>query len=394
MKQEHIILTKKSTLGRSGNPFLGPSARFFQTDFQPEVEFDLHSEVLGKSEIEKITKDPSVSGIAPSIPTVLVEPFESESTEESSTVAWGIEAVNASNSAFSGKGVKVAVLDTGIDRSHEAFHGVNLIEKNFTDESADDLHGHGTHVAGTIFGRAVDGVRIGVADGVETALIGKVLGQNGGSTKSTYEAITWAAKQGASIISMSLGMDFPGYVQKLVEAGFPVDLATSKALEGYRANLNLYSKLSSLLEVQGSFINSSLLVAAAGNESKREVHVDYEIMVAPPAASNGVLSVGALAKTSNGLTVADFSNTGPRVSGPGVNVQSAKLGGGRIAFSGTSMATPHVAGVCALWAEKLKGEGRLNYRELVARVEGTTTWDSIAPGQSGSDVGSGLVQAP
>ena len=70
----------------------------------------------------------------------------------------------------------VAVLDTGIDPNHVAFNGVNLTRRNFTAEGDDDLHGHGTLCAGTIFGRDVNGLRIGVARGVSDAIIGKVLG--------------------------------------------------------------------------------------------------------------------------------------------------------------------------------------------------------------------------
>lgn len=398
MKQELIILSRKASSLNRGDAFSGPAFEFFQPSFQPatDLEFNLQVESMDKKEIAEVIADPNVSGIAPSMPTKLIAPFESKSEHFSdSEVAWGVEAVQATDSPFTGKGIKVAVLDTGIDRYHEAFAGVNLVEQNFTNESPDDLNGHGTHVAGTIFGRDVEGIRIGVAKGVETALIGKVLGNGGGGTKDIYQAISWASREGATVISMSLGIDFPGFVKFLIEQhGFPPDLATSRALEGYRANVNLYSQLSALLRAQGGIMSSSLLVAAAGNESKRDIHPDYEIAVAPPAASNGVLSVGALMQDRQGLKIADFSNTGVRISAPGVGIQSARVGGGLVSFDGTSMATPHVAGVFALWAEKLKSEGRLNHRELNARVEGTATWKPIAGGQDPADIGSGLVQAP
>lgn len=398
MKQEHIILSRKTSGSQRKDPFLGQAAEFFQPSFEslPEMEFDLQVESIDKKGIAEMIADPNVSGIAPSLPTKLIEPFElaADQSPEEGASTWGVEVVKATESPFSGRGIKVAVLDTGIDRLHEAFDGITLIEENFTEESQNDQNGHGTHVAGTIFGRNVDGTRIGVANGIENALIGKVLGNGGGSTRDIYRSILWASQEGASIISMSLGIDFPGYVQYLIDQGFPSDLATSRALEGYRANINLYSQLSSLLRAQGSFMPSSLLIAAAGNESKRDIHPDYEIAVAPPATANGVLSVGALGQHADGLKVASFSNTGPRMSAPGVNVRSAKVGGGLVSFNGTSMAAPHVAGVFALWAEKLKNEGRLNHRELSARVEGTTTWQPIANGQDPMDIGAGLVQAP
>jgi subtilisin family serine protease len=165
----------------------------------------------------------------------------------------GIQAVGADASPFSGDGVKVAVLDTGIDTSHPAFSGVELVRRNFTGESDDDTHGHGTHCAGTIFGREVRGKRIGVAPGVRSALIGKVLGRDGGGSDVILEAIEWALQNGAQVMSMSLRIDFPGLVADLEREGVPTELATSMALEGYRANVLLFERLGSLVQARASF---------------------------------------------------------------------------------------------------------------------------------------------
>ena len=122
----------------------------------------------------------------------------------------------------------MAVLDTGIDATHEAFKGIKLVQKDFTGEGNGDQHGHGTHVAGTIFGQTVQGPRYSVAPGIRRALIGKVLGtKGGGTTQGIIAAIQWAVKEKTHIINMSLGIDFPGLVKMMVDDGLPVDLATS-----------------------------------------------------------------------------------------------------------------------------------------------------------------------
>jgi subtilisin family serine protease len=150
---------------------------------------------------------------APSFNVALIKPVDfpiTSATAAAPSISWGVEAVGALNTSFDGRGVTVAVLDTGIDRGHPAFTGVEVVEEDFTGEGNGDQNGHGTHCAGTICGRDVDGTRIGIARSVAKLLVGKVLGKDGGgSTQAIYDAMQWALRNGAHVISMSLGMDFP-----------------------------------------------------------------------------------------------------------------------------------------------------------------------------------------
>lgn len=392
MRETHVIL--RTTPAATRDPFLGPRAA---PTVEEEVATGVSVEVddIDTHTIPALTSNAEVVAIAPVIPMKLIAPVEvQDAAQPADTVTWGVKAVGAETSPFSGDGITVAVLDTGIDASHPAFAGVDITQEDFTGEGNDDEHGHGTHCAGTVFGRTTDDIRIGVALGVKRALIGKVLGAEGGSSDQIVRAIRWAVDNGANVISMSLGMDFPGYQKQLQAAGFPPELATSRALEGYRTNVQLFERLASLVRAQADFGQVAVIIAAAGNESQRNQDPNFEIAVSPPAVSEGVISVAALGESNQGLTVAPFSNTGANVSGPGVQVISAKAGGGLTAMSGTSMATPHAAGVAALWAEKIKTTSLLNPLQLTSRLIGSATTDGLQAGLDPFDIGAGLVRAP
>lgn len=351
---------------------------------------------LGRQEAAELDKDPEVVSYAQVMPLKLHEPVERLPEDApSDDEPWGLGVVRATSSTFTGEGIKVAVLDTGIDAEHEAFRGVDIMQRDFTGEGDGDTDGHGTHCAGTIFGQPVKGVRIGVALGVRQALIAKVIGSHGGSTESLLKAIQWALDNGANIISMSLGMDFPGFVNTLVKNGYPADLATSKALEGYLENVQLFASLAAFVRHNSRMFNGALLIAAAGNESRRSHDPNHVITVAPPAAADGIIAVGAVAETSSGFAVAPFSNSNPDVSAPGVDILSAQSGGGLVKMSGTSMAVPHVAGVATLWAEKLRRTLRgISATQLSQKLIGTATLETPRGQVTSVDVGIGIVQAP
>jgi subtilisin family serine protease len=197
-------------------------------------------ETVPLSAIADLERDPATLAAAPDMPTALIEPFDGEPS--SNPAAWGIDAVGAETSQFDGSGVTMAVLDTGIDAGHPAFVGLIPNQRDFSGSWNGDRNGHGTHCAATIFGRDV-GQRIGVARGISKVLIGKVLDDAGrGTTAMAFDGLQWAVDQGANVVSMSLGFNFTGMVERLTAAGWPIALATSHALEAYRKNLRLFGK--------------------------------------------------------------------------------------------------------------------------------------------------------
>ncbi len=358
------------------------------------LEFD----EVPEKDVNNALKDKSTVGIVPVMPMKLINPVQSINTIEDTLKddnLWGLDAVLATSSPYTGEGIVAAVLDTGIDSTHNAFRNIELVKKNFTSECDDDVNGHGTHCAGTLFGRDVDEKRIGVAPGIKKALIAKVLGSSNSTSYKILKAIRWAVENGANIISMSLGFDFPGMTKELVNKGLAIEHATSIALDSYRQNILLFQSIAELISLESATSGPVMLVAAAGNESKRP---EYQISVCPPAVSQGFISVSALKKTTNNkYAVADFSNTGATISGPGVNILSANKGGGLTVMSGTSMATPHVAGVAALWGEKLLKEKSLRTNVFNSRVVGYASLKHVDIDDidtSTNDVGAGIVMAP
>lgn len=379
--KDWIILRVPETISEDAILRMAPEAA---------AETELISERLPDSAVGDLERDPRILEAAPAMPTVLIEP--QATAGDAVGEAWGIAAVGADKSRFDGSGVKVAVLDTGIETSHSAFKGMMIIEEDFSGAGNGDRNGHGTHCAGTIFGRDLDR-RIGIARGVDQALIGKVLNDSGrGSTLGMFWGIQWAAKHGANIISMSLGFDTAGLIETLIKEGWPKKMAAAIGIDSYRRNIRLFDRELQVLEALGEHGAGPLVVAASGNDSQRNVDVRYRIPASLPSCATGIISVGALGQTDAGLRIADFSNSLPRVTAPGVDIPSAWLGGKMKSLNGTSMACPHVAGIAALWWQSL---GTMASQWLVrSKVEASGGYGALAAGYDHSDVGAGLVQAP
>ena len=280
-------------------------------------------------------------------------------------LSWSLGAIGiTSKTKWTGKGVRVAVLDTGIDQSHPDLQGRIVAYKNFASGSSNnDMVGHGTHCAGVIAGaaRPIGGLRYGVAPGV-SLIVAKVLGDDGrGWDNDIIEAMDWAVDQGARVLSMSLG------------AARAINQPFSASYEQLASNF-------------AQTTPGVLIVAAAGNESQRPSVLKP---VGNPAACPSIMAVAALDAQRQ---VAWFSCAaldavgGVDLAAPGVDVLSAKPGGTTQLMSGTSMATPHVAGLAALYLQKTPG---LTAGKLWQALQGRCLSAGLA-----SDVGTGLVQAP
>ena len=231
--------------------------------------------------------------------------------------SWGVKRIGAGavHSYNKGTGVKVAIIDTGIDYSHKDLDANYRGGYDFVNTDTDpmDDNGHGTHVAGTVAAEDndIDTSVVGVAP--EAALYAlKVLDETGGGYWSdVIAAIEWSVDNGMQVINMSLGGTGTSDVEAVCQAAYDAGL---------------------------------LLVAAAGNSGNPPGKGDNII---DPA---GYASVIAVAATDKDDTRATWSSTGPdmELSAPGVDINSTLLGGGYGEKDGTSMACPHVAGTAAL----------------------------------------------
>jgi subtilisin family serine protease len=277
-----------------------------------------------------------------------------------------------------GAGVKVAVLDTGIDATHPDLAGQVVAAQNFTEEpDTDDRVGHGTHVASIIAGTgaASSGQYVGVAHGADL-INGKVMqlgfvgpGRPDGVGRESWilAGMQWAVDQGADIVNMSLGNSYPDGNDPLSQA---VDALTAQS--------------------------GTLFVVSAGNSGPDHY------TVGGPAAADQALAVGSVDRDDS---VSFFSSRGPRMidgvlkpelTAPGQNIVAARAAHGRIGIrvgtsyttlSGTSMAAPHVAGAAAILLQQHPDWGVAELRAaLTSTAAYNPSFDAFAQGAGRIDV--------
>jgi subtilisin family serine protease len=275
-----------------------------------------------------------------------------------------IGAPKAWAAGYDGKGVKIAVLDTGVDATHPDLKTQVIESKNFsTAADATDHFGHGTHVASIAAGTGAksNGKYKGVAPGAKI-LNGKVLDDTGaGDDSGILAGMEWAAEQGADVVNLSLGgQDMPG-------------------IDPLEAEVNKLSEEKGVL-----------FAIAAGNSGPESV--------GSPGSAEDAITVGAVDGKDK---LADFSSTGPTVDGavkpdvtaPGVDITAAAAKGslidqevgenppGYLTISGTSMATPHVAGAAAILKQE---HPDWKFAELKGALTGSAKGGKYSAFQQGS----------
>ena len=294
---------------------------------------------------------------------------------------------------YTSKDMTVAVVDTGVDRGHPDLRGAVIASKNFTEESAKDTVGHGTHVAGIIAGRGA--VYRGVAPGANV-LAAKVLGEAGGTDTDVVAGLSWAAAQGAQVVNLSLG-----------GPGTPDDILSR--------------------ECEALMREGIVVCVAAGNEGPRKG------TISSPGMARGVITVGVVDKQK---AVAFYSSRGPvRYKGKTIRKPDLLAVGGGIArcascpygpgigsarsrvlspsacdltdparrsrqakprylrMSGTSMATPQAAGACALLLEAAGVKPGAPDSKLAGTIKRVLTRIAESLARPRDEQGAGLINA-
>lgn len=328
----------------------------YDGDFEHQFSnFNAATAEMNPEDMSKLKQDSAVDYIEED---TIVKISTTSSVKSSTSVTnWGIDDIKASQawaSGLTGKGIKIAIIDSGI-ASHSDLTiagGKNVISDSSSTSYADE-NGHGTHVAGIIAAQGLNGGVKGVAPDASIYAVKALDSEGEGYTSDIISGIDWAIQNNMNIISMSLGSDESSTALKNA-----IDTAYNKGI---------------------------LIVAAAGNDGNAKgtgTNIEY------PANYSSVIAVGAV---NSNNTRASFSSTGNKleVSAPGVDIISTYLNNGYEEMSGTSMATPFVTGDLALLKQEYPSYTNAQLRQLLDS-------NIVDLGTSGKDslYGYGLITAP
>lgn len=344
-----------------------------KNESNPIVYYEKEREFFSADELQLITELKKQSaGLSEKISELekflTTKPLLQKSMVE---MEWGLKAIGMERAQYTGKGVDICILDTGLETSHPDFSSEEIEGKSFIDgeDWNRDPNGHGTHCAGIATGniRSDTGKRYGIANGCNLK-VAKVLSDSGrGTTSSVIDAIDWAITKKFRILSLSLAS--------------PVKLNDQPSV---------------LFETIGerALENNCLIIAAAGNDSNRP---QIPQPVSMPANSKSIMAVAAV---DGQMRVARFSNAGlnPSTGGnvdvcaPGVDIMSTYPKNSKnkkffyYAMSGTSMAAPHVSGLAALYMEQFPEKSAKEIWELIENKA------RPIDGMKYRDIGNGLIQ--
>ncbi|MBI4320050.1 MAG: S8 family serine peptidase [Chloroflexi bacterium] len=306
--------------------------------------------------IDGLLRNPLVLRIEPDIAVRAIGELED---------SWGVLRIGAGivhSDGNKGTGVKVAIIDSGVDYRHpdlDANYAGGYDFVNGDNDPMDD-NGHGTHVAGTIAAEANGSGVVGAAPEARIYALKVLAADGGGSYSNVIAALQWAVDNGIQVTNNSYG-----------SSGDPGTLTKAAFDNAYAAGV--------------------LHIAAAGNSGN------------PPGRGDNVIyparymSVVAVAATDSNNNRANFSSTGPdvEIAAPGVGIKSTVPNGGYAVYSGTSMASPHVAGTAALVIKSgiadLNGDGKSNNEDVRLKLQQTA--DDLGPGGRDPYYGFGLVDA-